>query len=238
MKEITKWPCLELSQNIVPARFLERVNRFVARVRVAGAEALAHVPSSGRMRELLAPGAVVYLQPAAGPGRRTEYKLLLVQYGPTLVSVDSLLPNRLLHMTFQRRALPGFEKYNEVRREVAYREGRIDFMLAGEAGRCLVEVKSVTLVQNGEARFPDAPSQRGARHLRELALAVGEGYRAMVLFVVQRNDGVYFTPNDDRDREFGAALREARRQGVEVLALASRVELQRVCLLGPLPVLL
>ena len=210
----------------------------MARVRVGGAEALAHVPSSGRMRELLAPGAAVYLQPAAGPGRRTEYKLLLVQYGPTLVSVDSLLPNRLLYQTFQLQALPGFEKYNQVRREVAYREGRIDFLLTGQAGRCLVEVKSVTLVQNGEARFPDAPSQRGVRHLRELARAVGEGYRAVVLFVAQRNDGIYFTPNDDRDREFGVTLREARRQGVEVLALACRVELRQVSLLGPLPVLM
>lgn len=231
-------PYLDLPLNLVPALFLERVNRFVARVLVDGSEAAAHVPSSGRMRELLVPGAVVYLQPAAGPGRRTDYKLLLVEYGGTLVLVDSLLPNRLLYRAFSRRVLPGFEDCHEVRREVAYREGRIDFLLTGEAGRCLVEVKSVTLVKNGEARFPDAPSQRGGRHLRELAHAVAEGYRAAVIFVVQRNDGIYFTPHDTRDPEFGTALRVAARQGVQVLALGCRVELRRVRLLGPLPVLL
>lgn len=231
-------PYLELPENIVPARFLERLNRFVARVLIESVEALAHVPSSGRMRELLVPGAAVYLQPTAGPGRRTDYKLLLVDYAGTMVSVDSLLPNRLLYHVFRHRALPGFENYNETRREVAYREGRIDFLLTGEKDRCLVEVKSVTLVQNGEARFPDAPTQRGARHLRELAHAVGEGCRAAVIFVVQRDDGIYFTPNDGRDPEFGTALREARRQGVEVLALGCRVELPQVRLLGPLPVLL
>ncbi len=228
---------LRMPENIVPARFLERLNRFVARVVVDGKEALVHVPSSGRMRELLTPGAAVYLRPAAGPGRRTAYTLLLVDYGGTLISVDSLLPNRLLYHAFRRRALTGFETYSEIRREVAYRDGRIDFLLAGERDRCLVEVKSVTLVQNGEARFPDAPTQRGTRHLRELAHAVGEGCRAAVIFVVQRDDGIYFRPNDERDREFGAALRLVRRQGVEVLAWSCLVELTRVRLLKPLPVL-
>lgn len=229
---------LELPQNMVQARFVERLNRFVARVLVDGAAALAHVPSSGRMRELLVPGAAVYLQPTGGPGRRTDYKLLLADYGGTLVSVDSLLPNRLLYRALQEGTLPGFAAYTGVRREVAYREGRIDFLLSGDSRQCLVEVKSVTLVQNGEASFPDAPSQRGARHVRELAHAVGEGRRAAVIFVVQREDGIYFTPNDGCDPGFGAALREARRRGVEVLALGCRVDLWQVRLLGPLPVLL
>jgi len=129
-------PYLKTPENIVPARFLERLNRFVARVAVDGAEALVHVPSSGRMRELLTPGAAVYLQPYTGPGRRTAYKLLLVDYGGTLVSVDSLLPNRLLHHAFLHRAMPGFEAYSETCREVAFRAGRIDFLLTGKDGRC------------------------------------------------------------------------------------------------------
>lgn len=231
-------PEIRMPENMVPARFLERLNRFVARAAVDGAETLVHVPSSGRMRELLTPGAAIYLQPAAGSGRRTAYTLLLVDYGGTLVSVDSLLPNRLLYHAFRHRALPGFEAYSETRREVAFRDGRIDFLLTGNGDRCLVEVKSVTLVQNGEARFPDAPTQRGARHLRELAHAVGEGCRAAVIFVVQRDDGICFRPNDERDREFGATLRLAHRQGVEALAWSCRVELTRVRLLKPLPVLL
>ncbi len=227
---------LDMPAGLVKAVFLERMNRFVARVLVKGKEALAHVPSSGRMRELLVPGATVYLQPAAGQGRRTSHKLLLVDYRGTLVSVDSLLPNRLLGEAFRRGLLAEFAVYDSVRAEFPYRDGRIDFLLSGKAGQCLVEVKSVTLVQNGEALFPDAPSQRGARHLRELAGAVAGGYRAKVIFVVQRDDGIYFTPNDRQDPEFGAALREARRRGVEVLALGCRVGLRQVRLLGPVPV--
>ncbi|MBF7083781.1 DNA/RNA nuclease SfsA [Desulfallas sp. Bu1-1] len=229
---------LPLPKNLVKARFVDRKNRFVALVNVDGRDALAHVPSSGRMRELLVPGAAVYLAPSGGPGRRTEFSLLLVDYGGILVSVDSLLPNRLLDHAFRQGALPGFERYTGVRREFPYREGRVDFLLTGNREQCLVEVKSVTLVEQGEARFPDAPSLRGARHLDELALARREGYRAAVIFVVQRQDGIYFTPNDGTDPRFGRSLRRASGAGVEIYALGCRVGLKDVEIYGGIPVLL
>ncbi|SFR14343.1 sugar fermentation stimulation protein A [Desulfoscipio geothermicus DSM 3669] len=232
---MTYWP---LPRNLVEARFVERKNRFVALVTLDGREVSVHVPSSGRMGELLVPGAVVYLAPSGVAGRRTAFTLLLVEYGGILVSVDSLLPNRLLYRALQRGELPEFAGYTGVRREFPYREGRMDFLLAGDRGRCLVEVKSVTLVERGEARFPDAPSQRGVRHLEELALARGEGYRAAVVFVVQREDGEYFTPNDGCDPLFGRALRRAYQSGVEVYALGCRVEMHGVTLYGSMPVYL
>lgn len=229
---------IRLPENIIQASFVERINRFAARVEMAGRETTAHVPSSGRMQELLTPGAKVYVAPHIGLNRRTEYKILLARTGDVLVSVDSLLPNRLLYRGFRAGVIPGFEGYTGVRREFPYQEGRIDFLLTGEKIRWLVEVKSVTLVEKGEARFPDAPSQRGARHLEELSMALGEGFRAAVIFVVQREDGTCFTPNDSCDPLFGKALREAHRNGVAVHALGCRVGLDAVKLNGALPVLL
>lgn len=227
---------IKLPENLLEAVFLERVNRFAARVLVAGREAAAHVPSSGRMRELLTPGALVHVAPHAGTGRRTEYRILLARAGEALVSIDSLLPNRLLHKAFQAGITPGFGGYTGVRREFPYRRGRIDFLLTGGEERWLVEVKSVTLVENGTARFPDAPSPRGARHLEELSLALDEGFRSAVIFVVQRQDGRCFTPNDSCDPLFGKALREAHSKGVAVHALGCRVGTDAVRLGGALPV--
>lgn len=229
---------IKLPENLLEAVFLERVNRFVARVRVAGREAIAHVPSSGRMRELLTPGAAVHVAPHDGAGHRTEYRLLLARNGGVLVSIDSLLPNRLLHKALLAGKTPGFGGYTGVRREFPYRRGRIDFLLDGGEERWLVEVKSVTLVEKGTARFPDAPSRRGARHLEELSLALGEGFRTAVIFVVQRQDGKCFAPNDNCDPLFGIALREAYRKGVAVHALRCRVGKDAVKLSGALPVIL
>lgn len=227
---------IKLPKNLAAGRFIKRLNRFVALVKVEGREAKAHVPSSGRMHELLVPGAPVYLAPAAGLQRRTEYKLLLVEYSGIWVSVDSLLPNRLLNQAFQAGEIHGFFHYHTIRREFSYRGGRLDFMLSNAHERCLVEVKSVTMIEDGEALFPDAPTARGTRHLHELAQAAGEGYRAAVFFVVQREDGLRFAPNDQRDPDFGEALRRAQRLGVEVYALQCRVTPQMVTLLGYIPV--
>lgn len=229
---------MAMPENLIEARFIKRLNRFVARVEVANREALAHVPSSGRMQELLVAGARVYVTPNQGAKRRTDYKLLLVYYGDTLVSIDSLLPNRLLNQAFRQGKIPGFTQYTTVRREFPYRQGRLDFLLTSNGERCLVEVKSVTLVENGEARFPDAPSVRGARHLEELALALGEGYRAAVMFVVQRGDGTSFAPYDERDPHFSSTLRRVRQAGVEVYALGCTVGLEAIRIDGNIPVVM
>ncbi|WP_066639060.1 DNA/RNA nuclease SfsA [Desulfolucanica intricata] len=227
----------KLPDNLVKAEFISRLNRFVALVRMGDRDVKVHVPSSGRMRELLVPGARVYLSPSEALQRKTAYTLLLVRQGEVLVSVDSLLPNRLLYTSFLRGEVPGFTGFTRVRREFPYRRGRMDFLLSGGGKECLVEVKSVTLVEKGLALFPDAPTGRGARHLEELTLAYREGYRVAVIFVVQREDGDSFSPNDRCDPHFGETLRQAARNGVEVYALGCRVTTDKIQLHGSLPVL-
>jgi len=241
-----------VTEKRVPATFIDRPNRFVARVRLDdGRELPVHVASSGRMAELLLPGApaVVALQDGrqatAGspePGRKTAGRLLMVRTGPTWVSVDTSLPGKLFHRAAARGECPPFAGYTDVRPEYRYGGSRIDFLLTAQGlPPCLVEVKSVTSVLPDAdgvrvARFPDAPTDRGARHLRELAGALQHGYRAAVCFVVQRDDAEAFGPWDEIDPVFGETLREVAQVGVEVHALVMRVSPEGAALRGMLPV--
>lgn len=220
---------------LVEAIFKERVNRFVGLVEVAGQTYPAHVPSSGRMRELLFPGNLVYVSPMPS-GMKTNYRIHLAQYPGTLVSVDSLLPNRLMYKVLAEDAWEPFTGYQEVKKEVGFGDSRFDLYLKGGDRRCFVEIKSVTLVEDGVAKFPDAPSERGTKHLLELVRAVKEGLRGAVVFVVQRNDARVFTPNGTTDPHFTEALRQAAAGGVEVYALACEVSQKDVRLLDKLPV--
>ena len=203
-----------------------------------GQEMAAHVPNSGRLGELLVPGRRVLLAAAQAPGRLTAYDLLMVDLDGTLVSVDARLPSRLLYEIIQAGRLEEFAGYAEVRREVTYGQSRLDLVLEGgpDGGRCFIEAKSVTLVEDGVALFPDAPTQRGRRHLGELTRAKAEDHRAAVVFVVQRDDVVRFSPHDEADPAFGQALREAAQAGVEVYAYKCRVSEGEVALNTPLPV--
>jgi sugar fermentation stimulation protein A len=206
--------------------FLSRPNRFVAVVRLAdGTEVNVHVASSGRMAELLLPGAPVEVQlHGAAPDRKTAGLLTMVAAGDTWVSVDTSLPGKLLRRAFQERAVPPFAEYTQVKPEHTYGDSRIDFLLTGEElPPCLAEVKSVTTAfpdPDGVrvARFPDAPTERGAKHLRELIKARTEGYRSAVCFLIQRNDVGAVGPYDEIDPVFGATLRQAVAAGVEVHA--------------------
>ncbi|AGL02811.1 sugar fermentation stimulation protein [Desulfoscipio gibsoniae DSM 7213] len=159
----------------------------MALVNLSGREVAVHVPSTGRMKELLVPGATVYLSPSSGATRRTKFTLLLVKHNDILVSVDSLIPNRLFNHAIIKGALPEFNGFTTVRREFPYRDGRIDFWLGADLNQCLVEVKSVTLVENGKALFPDAPSKRGpgiSKNLRWLGTR-GSGQRLFLLYKVK-----------------------------------------------------
>lgn len=215
-----------------------RLNRFVAEIDTGEEVARAHVPSSGRMKELLFPGAAVYVARNTRTGRKTSYRILLAEYRGVLVSIDSLLPNRLTRRALLDGRIAELRGYEYIRPEARYRNSRFDFYLSGPAGECYLEVKSVTLVDNGVALFPDAPSARGARHLEELASAAREGKRAAVLFVIQRVDADCFRPNDTADPVFGAALRRAADAGVEVMALKCVVEKTKVILDKRIPVLI
>lgn len=218
------------------AVFLERPNRFGAWVSLGGEREYVHVPDPGRLRELLVPGRPVWLRPAFGEARRTRYSLVLTQDAERWVSLDTSAPNRVVRAALLRHEIPAFADYGEVRPEVRYGRSRLDFLLTGPTGRCLLEVKSVTLVVDGVGLFPDAVSDRASRHLRELAHAVGEGYRAAVLFVVQRDDAVAVAANAAADPAFAETLVEAVGAGVEALAVVCTVTPERITLGRAIPV--
>lgn len=204
--------------------FLKRLNRFVAKIKVNEEEDLAHVPDPGRMKELLMPSVEVLLRKvSSNEKRKTNWDMLGV-YTPTgLVSVDSRLPNDLIAEALMNSQLKEFSEYELVRREYTYGSSRFDFLLKSADKICLIEVKSCTLVKNGHAFFPDAPTLRGRRHIHELIKAKHEGYRTGVIFVIQRNDASVFSPYDEIDPDFGDALRLAASEGVEIFAYRCEV---------------
>ena len=207
-----------------PALFRRRLNRFAAEVSLNGETVLAHVPSSGRLRELFLPGAEVWLQPVASPRRKTAFTLKLVRaQNGVLVAIDTQLTNRLAGEGLRAGRFAPWQAYSNVRGEVRRGDSRLDFLLTAGARRCWVEVKSVTLVEDGVARFPDAPTARGRRHLAELTAARQAGEAAGLLFLVQREDGVSFAPNERTDPAFAAALWQAQAAGVVVRAYRCRV---------------
>lgn len=219
------------------AIFLERPNRFGAWVELDGRREYVHLPDPGRLRELLVPGNTVWLRAADRPGRKTRFSLVMAQENGRWVSLDTGVPTRAVRRALQAGELPEFAGYTEVRPEFPYGHSRLDFLLTGTKGRCLLEVKSVTLVVKGIGLFPDAVSARATRHLLALLQAIREGYRAAVLFVVQREDAQAVAANVATDPEFAAMLRRAAAAGVELYARTCRVSPQSIALKDPVPVL-
>ncbi|RME31810.1 MAG: DNA/RNA nuclease SfsA, partial [Thermoflexia bacterium] len=219
----------------VEGRFVRRENRFRVVVEVAGVLRWAHLPNSGRLRELLTPGRLCYLVPRFAPNRRTDLDLLLMADGETLVSVDARLPGPLFAEALEG-GLSGWEGVVRIEREVRCGESRLDFRLEGPAGPVWVETKSVTLVEGGVALFPDAPTLRGQRHLRHLADLARAGEGAAVVFVVQRPDAEAFAPNARADPALTALLAEGAAAGVRVYAYGCMVSREEVRLARPLPV--
>ncbi len=228
---------MKLSPDLQQGVFIERPNRFSALVDVDGARVMAHVPNSGRMRELFTSGVTVFLTPRSGPTRKTAFDLSLVQLEDALVSSDARLPSALVDEAIGSGRLEQFASYTWRRREATFSHSRLDMVL-GNGGLCYVEVKSVTLVEDGVGLFPDAPTTRGARHLEALMEAKGQRHRAAVIFVVQREDVRAFSPNAPADPLFAETLLRAKAVGVEVYAYRCRVSLEEVVLTDPLPVLL
>ena len=226
---------------LVEGRFIKRLNRFAALVDVGRREYLAHVPNSGRLGELLVPGYRVLLAPAPASNstaRKTAYDLALVDTGGALASADARLPNRLVAEALAAGRLPQFAGYPVVQPEAAFGESRLDFRLSGPAGVCYVETKSVTLVEDGIARFPDAPTLRGVKHLHSLMTAQAAGCHAAVIFVIQRADADAFAPNDAADPLLGQTLRQAVAAGVPAFAYRCRLDEQSIALADGIPVLL
>ena len=243
--------CVDLGPDLLQGTFLERLNRFAARVEVEGKVEMVHVANSGRMHELLVPGYRVWLKYQPGGHRKTRYDLALVDTGFCLASADARLPNALVKEALSQGHLPQFAEYTTVRPESTYGESRLDFLLERAPGRglpgpkgpepegptkCYVETKSVTLVEDGIGLFPDSPTSRGVKHLHSLEKALGEGYRAAVIFVIQREDVQSFSSNDTADPEFALAFRQALAAGVEALAYRCRVTQRQIELAGEVPI--
>lgn len=203
---------------------------------VDGREAVAHVPNSGRLRELFVPDAEVYVSPAPTPDRKTAFDLRLVRIDGSLVSCDARLPPTLVAEAHALGRLPRFEGYPVIQRELNFEESRLDLCLSGPGGRVYVETKSVTLVCHGTALFPDSPTTRGTKHLRTLMKAVDQGHGAAVIFVIQRSDAQVFSPFKTADPEFAATLEEASNLGVAVFAYGCRVTMEEIALGARVPV--
>ena len=220
---------------LIAGRFIKRENRFRALVSIESCSQAAHVPNSGRLLDLFKPGRRVWLAPADKPGRKTNFDLKLVELETGLVCVNARLPNPIFAEAVKAGCIPDLVDL-EIRPEVKHGESRLDFQLSGEAGVCWVETKSVTLVEGGVARFPDAPTARGRRHLETLRQAVEAGDNALVVFIVQREDPTSFAPLAAVDPDFDAALRAGRTAGVAVRAFACKVSRTRIAMEKEIPV--
>ena len=213
--------------------FLSRLNRFSARAIVGGRELTVHIKNTGRLRELLIPGTEAVLCPAENRSRKTAYDLIAVRHEGRYVNIDSQAPNAAA-AELMERLYPGCS----LRRERVFGSSRFDLYLEREELRLFTEVKGVTLVRNGTALFPDAPTARGRKHLLELIEARREGYAAAVLFLVQRDDCLRFSPNRETDPAFADSLAEAADAGVEVLCYDCEVTADSISARSPVPVLL
>ena len=219
---------------VIPGRFVDRPNRFVAHVETAEGLQTVHVKNTGRCRELLLPGAAVYLERGTSPARKTAFDLIAVEKGDRLVNMDAQAPNKVFgEWVGSGGFLP---EVTAVRPEFTFGESRLDFCLETPQGPCLVEVKGVTLEEGGEARFPDAPTERGVKHIRELRRAAEAGLGAVLFFVVQMENVRSVAPNDETHPAFGAALREAVSRGVRVCAWDCAVTPESIAIRSPVPV--
>ncbi|NHI88595.1 MAG: DNA/RNA nuclease SfsA [Candidatus Thorarchaeota archaeon] len=212
-------------RGISKAVFIDRPNRFLGRVLIDGRTTEVFIPNPGRMLELMIPGTEVFVREKRSAKRKTNYNMIGLEYNGVLVSIDSYLPNRFVKRLFLEHRLSFFDNYDTVIPEPRAFDGRFDFKLIGPEMSAFIEVKSCTLVENNRAIFPDAPTKRGSRHLRNLAEALNIKCvdRAAVIFVIQRPDASVFSPNDKTDPVFADALRYAHRKGVEVFPLVTQV---------------
>lgn len=223
-------------ERIYEGTFLERPNRFIAYIVIDGRKEIVHVKNTGRCAELLVPGATVYVQRAENPERKTKWDLIGVMKNGRMINMDSQVPNIAAKEWLEKGEL--FRKPLSVRQEYTYGKSRIDLYVEAENKKILMEVKGVTLEEEGVVRFPDAPSERAVKHVEELAKAVKEGYEAYVLFVVQMEDVKFFTPNKDTYPAFCEALKEAAKIGVHVMAVDCHVEKDEIEIRKQVPVVL
>ena len=221
--------------NMTPGIFLARPNRFIAHIEINGQTEIVHVKNTGRCRELLPVGAEVWCQKSDNPSRKTKYDLITVRKGDRLINMDSQAPNIAAKEWLLSGGLGAVEN---VRTETTHGNSRFDFSFTMNGKKCFLEVKGVTLENEGICAFPDAPTERGTKHLRGLQKCVEEGFGGYVLFVIQMSDVQYLHPNDVTDPDFGKALREASAAGVQILAVDCTVTEDSMIIRNFVPVVL
>ncbi|MDF2907063.1 MAG: sugar fermentation stimulation protein [Herbinix sp.] len=208
---------------IISATFLQRPNRFIAHVLVDGKEEIVHVKNTGRCREILQPGTTVILEEATNPERKTKYSLIATYKGEVLINIDSQIPNAVIYEAIKKNLIKELPEVTKLSREVVYGNSRFDLYYEAGEQRGFIEVKGVTLEEDGVAMFPDAPTERGAKHIYEMIKAVEEGYAGCIFFLIQMKGPCYFTPNKIRDPKLAQALSMAKDKGVMILAYDSVV---------------
>lgn len=223
-------------ERIQVGRFIERPNRFIAYIDIDGAKETVHVKNTGRCAELLKPGATVYVQKSDNPERKTQWDLIGVEKGNRLVNMDSQIPNAVVKEWLEEGNL--FDLPLKIQPETTYSKSRFDLYVEAGNRKVFIEVKGVTLEENGVARFPDAPTERGVKHVEELIKALKDGYESYIIFVIQMNGVRYFTPNIDTHPEFAEALRKAKKAGVKILAYDCDVKEDEIRLNSSIPVVL
>ncbi len=228
-------------KNVIEAKFLSRPNRFIAQVEIDNTEHTVHVKNTGRCRELLRPGVTVYLSVSDNPQRKTKYDLIAVSKirndkAPLLVNMDSQTPNDAAEEWLRKGEL--FSKNAIIRREVRFGNSRFDFYIEDGDRKAYLEVKGVTQESNGTAKFPDAPTERGVKHIEELIACQDAGFEAYILFVIQMKEISQLMPNDETHPAFGEALRKARDSGVRILAMDCKIEPDSMTIDSPVPVVL
>ncbi len=223
-------------KNIAAGKFISRPNRFIANVEIDGEVQVVHVKNTGRCRELLLPGSTVYCEKSDNPNRKTAYDLVAVEKGNLLINMDSQAPNAAFSEFIHDGSFKDGIEY--IARERKYKNSRFDFYFKRKGKEYFAEVKGVTLEDEGVVLFPDAPTERGVKHLTELEDAVKNGYGGCVVFVVQLKEAKYFTPNRKTHPEFADKLKEVQKAGVEIFAYTCNVTPNSISLLSQIPVVI
>ena len=220
--------------NVMVGKFIARPNRFIAHVEIAGREEIVHVKNTGRCKELLLPGVTVYVQHFPEGKRKTKYDLIAVEKQNILINMDSQAPNKVVQEWLV--AKEPFGKITYLKPECKHSDSRFDFYLETAERKMFIEVKGVTLEEKGVVMFPDAPTERGVKHVQELRHCLEQGYEAVVIFVVQMEGMRYFTPNRRTHAAFAEALERAEACGVKILALTCAVTPDSLTINGAIPV--
>lgn len=224
-------------KDVIEAQFIKRPNRFIAHVLVDGKEEIVHVRNTGRCREILIEGTKVILEKSKNPNRKTAYSLIAAYKGNILINIDSQIPNAVVFEGVKNNKIPEILNVKNIKREVAYGNSRFDIYFEKEDSKGFIEVKGVTLEEDGLAMFPDAPTERGRKHMEEMADAVAKGYEGFIVFLIQMKGVKAFSPNFSMDPKFSEELRKSASLGVKVLAYDSIVKKDEIIISDPIAVI-